>query len=31
LHSTAEQSNTPTSKWIVCTMVSSTSIGGEEE
>ena len=31
LHSTAEQSNTPTSKWIVCSMSTSDTIRGEEE
>ena len=31
LHSTAAQSNTPTSKWVVCTMDSSETIRGEEE
>ncbi|MEC7058644.1 MAG: FdhF/YdeP family oxidoreductase [Candidatus Thermoplasmatota archaeon] len=31
LHSTAEDSNTPTSKWIVCTLSSSDTNHGEEE
>ena len=31
LHSTAEQSNTPTSKWIVCSLHSSTGPSHEEE
>lgn len=31
LHSTAEQSNTPTSKWIICSMSTSDTIRGEEE
>ena len=31
LHSTAEQSNTPTSKWIVCSLSASSNIHHEEE
>ncbi|MGB2278353.1 MAG: hypothetical protein ACPH5Y_08215, partial [Candidatus Poseidoniaceae archaeon] len=31
LNSTADISNTPTSKWIVCTLKSSTVLEGTEE